>query len=72
VAVQRDQRLTARATTKLEALHTEPADSETARKRIVIEAALARARERAAARASSAGQAVAASEQRSNRVERES
>jgi electron transport complex protein RnfB len=72
VAVQRDQRLTARATTKLETLHTEPADSETARKRIVIEAALARARERAAARASSAGQAVAASEQRSNRVERES
>lgn len=53
VAAERDRRLAERATTKLEALQTEPPDSETARKRAAIEAAIARARERAAARASS-------------------
>lgn len=52
VAAERDRRLAERATTKLEALQTEPPGSETARKRAAIEAAIARARERAAARAS--------------------
>jgi electron transport complex protein RnfB len=50
VAGERDQRLTTRASAKLEALETEPADAETERKRAVIEAALARARARAAER----------------------
>ncbi len=51
VAAQRDQRQTVRATAKLAALQLEPTDRETARKRTVIEAAIARARERAALRA---------------------
>jgi len=51
VAAERDRRLAARASTKLEALQTEPATGDTARKRAAIEAAIARARERAAARA---------------------
>lgn len=55
VAAQRDRRLTTRASAKLEALQAEPADVDSARKRAVIEAALARARDRAAARAAAAG-----------------
>jgi len=51
VAGERDQRLTTRASAKLDALETEAADAETERKRAVIEAALARARARAAERA---------------------
>lgn len=55
VAAQRDRKLTARASAKLEALQIEPADGDSARKRAVIEAALARARDRAAVRATAAG-----------------
>lgn len=60
VQADRDQRLAARAVTKLEALQSEPETRDTARKRAAIEAAIARARERAAARAAVASTGSAA------------
>lgn len=50
VAVEREQRQASRARAKLDALAAEPADALTSRKRSIIEAAMQRARERAAAR----------------------